>query len=173
MKRKILFGFIAVCSLVLNIAFIAMWLTHAAPRFMMTHQSCRVDKADCQKCPLYKTLALSDSQWSVLRPHVEAYRHLADSLLRELSAAREALITELARTPTDTAALTMCRERILNGQRKMQEQVVANVLAQKAVLTPEQQQRFIETVRNSMACERMPGMIGMMNKNHLKDGCVH
>jgi Spy/CpxP family protein refolding chaperone len=168
MKRKMVFGFIAACSLVLNVAFVTMWLTHAGPRFLMAHRMCGAKQMDCQQCPLHKTLALSDSQWGVLKPRVEAYRQGADSLQCEIAAAREALLVELARTPTDTAALAACRGRILDGQRRMQERVVLTVLEQKKVLTPEQQKRFIETMRSSMACERGLGMIGATGMMHQK-----
>jgi hypothetical protein len=49
----------------------------------------------------------------------------------------------------------------------MQEQVVANVLEQKKVLTSEQQQRFIEKVRNDMSCAGFPGTMGM---THFQNG---
>ena len=152
MNRKVIFGFVVVCSLALNATFVAMWVTHAGPRLMM-HRSCDPSDAGCGACPLHQTLALSDSQWGVLQPRVAAYRHVAESLQREIAAARRALLDELARTPTDTSALRACRERILDGQRRMQEQVVLTVLEQKRALTPEQQKRFIEAVRG-MACER-------------------
>ena len=160
MNRKMIFRFLVVCSLVLNAAFVAMWVTHAAPRLMMCHRFCASKDAGGRACPMHQTLALSDSQWGVLRPRVEAYRQAAESLQREIAAAREALLGELARTPTDTASLAACRERILDGQRRMQEQVVLTVLEQKRALTPEQQRRFIETVRSSMACERGGGCTG-------------
>jgi hypothetical protein len=171
MRHRMVFGFIMVCSLVLNAAFVAMWVTHAAPRFLVAHRLCRSDRPpDCRNCPLHKTLSLSDSQWGVLRPRVEAYRHVADSLLREIASARESLLVELARTPTDTAALAACRGRILDGQRRMQEQVVMTVLEQKKVLAPEQQRRFIEAMRGSMACERGLGTLGLGQTMYRENG---
>ncbi len=157
MKRKIAFGFIMVCSIALNITFVTMWLLHAAPRFLMPQRTCGVENGGCRKCPMHRTLELTDSQWCVLKPGVEAYRQMADSLRHEIAAAREAMLVELAKTPTDTAALTACMTRILNGQQKMQEKVMANVLEQKKVLTPEQHRRFIEKVRSDMSCAGFSG----------------
>jgi hypothetical protein len=78
-----------------------------------------------------------------------------------MAAAREAMLIELAKTPTDTAAVAVCRERLLNAQRNMQERVVANLLEQKKVLTPEQHRRFIEKVRSDMSCAGGRGMTGV------------
>ena len=171
MKRKFLFRFIIACSLVLNVAFLTMWLTHAVPRFLMAQRFCKADTFDCGKCPLHQALALSDSQWNVLRPGVETYRKTVDSLQREIANARELLLNELEKTPADTAGLVMLRERILDGQRRMQERVVANVLEQKAVLTTEQQRRFIEMVRSGMGCERGLGMLGIGQTMDRKGEC--
>jgi len=165
-----LFGFIVVCSLVLNVAFVTMWLTHAVPRFMMSQRMCGHENMNCRKCPLHEKLGLTDSQWGVLRPRVEAYRQVVDTIRYEISTSREALLAELAKTPTDTAALRACRERIQDWQIKMQEQVVANVLEQKAVLTPEQQRQFIEMVRNGMRYEDGTCMAGIMGNAYPKSG---
>jgi Spy/CpxP family protein refolding chaperone len=170
MKRTIAFGFIAACSVTLNIVFVTMWLLHAAPRFIMPQRACRAEQECPGKCPMYKTLELTDSQWGVLKPGIDAYRHVADSLSREIAVAREAMLAELGKTPADTAALTACRNRILDGQRKMQEAVVANVLEQKKVLTPEQSMKFIEKVRSDMSCGKEPGIPGGC-RLPMKKGC--
>jgi Spy/CpxP family protein refolding chaperone len=170
MKRKILFGFIVVCSLVLNAAFVTMWLTHAVPRYTMSQRMCGQENMNCRKCPLHEKLGLSDAQWGVLGPRVQAYRQAVGSIRREITASRQALLAELAKTPTDTAAVRACRDRILDGQRKMQEQVVANVIEQKAVLTAEQQRQFLEMVRNGMKSEDGACMAGIMGNAYPKSG---
>lgn len=171
MKHKIVFGFITVCSIALNIAFVTMWLIHAAPRLALTQQCCNTELDGCRKCPMQKTLDITDSQWNVLKPGVETYRRMVDSLQHEIVTAREAMLTELAATPTDTASISAYRDRILAGQRKMQEQVIANVLEQKAVLTPGQHLRFIEKVRSDMFCGSEPGMAGACRRTTGKDNC--
>jgi Spy/CpxP family protein refolding chaperone len=170
MKRKMVLGFIVVCSLVLNAAFVTMWLTHAVPRLMMSQRMCSHKNMNCRKCPLHEKLGLTDSQWGVLKPRVEAYRQAVDSVRHEIVMSREALLAELVKTPADTAALRVCRERIQDWQRKMQEQVVANVLEQKAVLTPEQQRQFIAMVRNGMGSEDGSCMAGIMGNAYPKSG---
>jgi Spy/CpxP family protein refolding chaperone len=170
MKRRILLGFVVVCSLVLNIAFVTMWLTHAAPRLATSHRMCGLENMSCRDCPLHEKLGLTDSQWTVLMPRVKAYRQAVDSIRLEIATSRKALLAELAKTPTDTAALGVCRERIHNLQRKLQDQVVANVLDQKSVLTPEQQRQFIEMVRTSMSHEDGACMAGIMANEYPKTG---
>jgi Spy/CpxP family protein refolding chaperone len=168
MKRKLIFRFIIVCSLALNVAFLAMWFTHATPRFLMAQRFCKADTFECRKCPLHQALSLSDSQWNVLSPRIETYRKAVDSFQREIATARESLLNELEKSPADTAVLAVFREQVLDGQRKMQEHVVANVLEQKAVLTAEQQRRFIEMMRSGMGCERGLGVLGIRQTMYKK-----
>jgi Spy/CpxP family protein refolding chaperone len=142
MKRKVLFGFIVVCSLALNVAFITMWLTHAVPHFVQSQRTCGHEKMNCGKCPMQKALSMSDSQWTLLHPKIESIRETTSGLYRELAKNRTALVDELEKTPTDSAALSACRERIIACQKNMQVLVTNHILEEKKMLTPEQQQRF-------------------------------
>jgi Spy/CpxP family protein refolding chaperone len=161
MKRKMLFGFIMTCSLVLNVAFVAMWMAHAVPRHFMKHCQYGCAESLHQKCPMQKALALSDSQWTLLHPKIESIRETTSGLYRELAKNRMALVDELEKTPTDSAALSACRERIISGQKKIQELVVNHILEEKKMLTQEQQRRFFSAIRGNMSCAGVPGMMGM------------
>jgi hypothetical protein len=161
MKRKMLFGFIMTCSLVLNVAFVTMWMTHAAPRHFMKHCQYGCAESLDQKCPMQKALALSDSQWTLLHPKIESIRETTSGLYRELAKNRTALVDELEKTPTDSAALSACRERIITCQKNIQGLVINHLLEEKKMLTQEQQRLFLKAIRGNMSCVAVPGMMGM------------
>jgi Spy/CpxP family protein refolding chaperone len=161
MKRKMLFGFIMACSLVLNIAFVAMWLAHAVPRHFM--KPCQYGCAESrhQKCPMQKALSLNDSQWTKLHPAIESIRETSSGLYRELAKDRMTLVNELEKNPTDSAALSACKERIIACQKNIQGLVINHILEEKKMLTPEQQRRFFSAIRGNMSCGGVQGLMGM------------
>jgi Spy/CpxP family protein refolding chaperone len=161
MKRKMLFGFIMLCSLVLNVAFVAMWMAHAVPRHFI--KRCQYGCAESlhQKCPMQKALALSDSQWTQLHPGIDSIRETTSGLYRELAKNRMALVDELEKTPTDSAALFTCREHIVACQGNIQALVVNHLLEEKKMLTLEQQRRFFSAIRGNMSCGGVQGLMGM------------
>ena len=156
-----LFRFIMACSLVLNVAFVAMWMAHAVPRHFM--KQCQYGCAESlhQKCPMQKALALSDSQWTLLHPGIDSIRETTSGLYRELAKNRMALVDELEKTPTDSAALSACRDRIIACQKNIQGLVINHILQEKKMLTPEQQKRFFSAMRGNMACGGVQGLMGM------------
>jgi hypothetical protein len=161
MKRKMLFGFIVVCSLVFNAVFISMWMVHAVPRHFMKYCPCRSEKNLQVQCPLQKALSLSDSQWNQLHPGIESVRETTSGLYREMEKNRAALVNELEKTPIDSAALSACKERIIVCQKNIQALVINHILEEKKMLTQEQQKRFFNAIRSNMSCAVGPGMAGM------------
>jgi len=161
MKRKMLFGFIMACSLVLNVAFVAMWMAHAAPRHFKKHCQYGCAESLHQKCPMQKALSLNDSQWTLLHPKIESIRETTSGLYRELAKNRMALVDELEKTPTDSTALFARRERIIACQKNIQGLVINHLLEEKKMLTPEQQRRFFSAIRGNMSCGGAQGLMGM------------
>jgi hypothetical protein len=173
MTKRTLFGFLIACSVILNIVFIGMWMVHAVPRHFIKHRQCGAEQHVHQGCPMQKALSLSDSQWALLKPGIESLRETATSgLCREMAKNRAALVDELEKTPTDSAALSACRERIVACQRKMQMFVISHLLEEKKMLTREQQQRFFSELRSTMSCGGVPGMTegigGRCLENHIE-----
>jgi hypothetical protein len=162
MKRKMLFGFIVVCSLVLNVAFVTMWMVHAVPRHFMKHCQYGSEETLHGKCPLQNALSLSDSQCTLLHPGIKSIRETTSGLYRELAKNRMALVDELEKTPIDSAALFTCRQHIITCQGNIQALVVNHLLEEKKMLTPEQQRRFFDAIRSNMSCSGVPGMTGMI-----------
>jgi hypothetical protein len=162
MTKRTLFGFFIVCSLTLYAAFLGIWLTHSIPSLFNKYQ-CAEGSKDCRKCPLQAALALSDSQWVLIEPRIKSFHESSAVAYKEIADSRAALVDELEMPRPDSAAISMCRERIQAGQSKMQLLVVNHLLGEKSLLTPEQQSRFFKMLRDNMACSGMPGMMGAMS----------
>jgi hypothetical protein len=162
MTKRTFFGCLITCSVILNIVFIGMWVVHAAPRHFTKHRQCGAEQRFHQGCPMQKALSLSDSQWTLLKPGIESLRETTTcGLNREMAKNRATLVDELEKTPTDSAALSACRERIVACQRKMQVFVINHILEEKQMLTQDQQRRFFSALRSNMSCAGVPGMMGM------------
>ena len=163
MTKRTFYGFLIACSVILNIVFIGMWITHAVPRHFIKHRQCRAEQAFHQGCPMREALSLSDSQWALMKPGIESLRETTISnLYREMAKNRAALVDELETTPADSAALSACRERIVDCQRKMQIFVINHILEEKQMLTQEQQKRFFRALRSNMSCAAASGTMGMI-----------
>jgi hypothetical protein len=98
----------------------------------------------------------------MMKPGIESFRETTTSgLCREMAKHRMALVDELEKTPTDSAAISSCIERIVACQRKMQVSVVNHLLEEKKMLTPDKQRRFFRAIRSNMSCPGGSGMMGM------------
>jgi hypothetical protein len=159
MKKRILAGFCITCSVVLNAVFIGMWAAHAAPRHFMNHGQCEFEQHAGSRCALQKELSASDSQWSVLKPGIESYHETASVICREIAKNRAALVDELEKNPTDSAALSSCKKRIVACQGTMQDVFADHILREKKMLTPDQRRRFFDRLRAaSCAAGPTPGV---------------
>jgi Spy/CpxP family protein refolding chaperone len=160
MKRAMIFRFIVVCSLVLNAVFVAMWMTHAAPKHFMKYCQGGSENNHHGKCPMQKGLSMSDSQWTLVKPGIASFRETHFRLCGEIAKNRAALVDELEKTPIDTAALSACKERIVACQKEMQTLAANHILEEKKMLTPDQQRRFFNTLRSNMSCGGFSGIMG-------------
>jgi Spy/CpxP family protein refolding chaperone len=161
MTKRGFYGFLMAGSLVLNVAFIGMWMAHAAPRHMMKHSQCGSSENCRQACALQKALSMSDSQWTLLKPRIESYRAAAARLRADIAGNRAALVEELEKTPIDSASLSACKGRIVACQKDLQDLVANHILDERNMLTPDQRRRYFEALRSNMSCAGMPGMAGM------------
>ena len=162
MKKQLFFRFLLVGSLIFNIVFIGMWIVHAAPRHLIKHYRCGAAENAHHVCAMQKALSMNDSQWSILRPAMDSFREKISALSRKIAKNRSELLDELEKTPTDSAAISACHERILACQKNMQALVAGHILKEKEMLTQDQRQRYFNALRKNMTCAGLPGMTGMI-----------
>jgi len=133
-------------SVALNGAFAVTWLCQIATG------GAACPELPAEECPLARQLGASPSQWQQLEPHLTAFCRAAQGLCRQINRQQRELIDLLAADPPDRAAIRGKQEEILAGQRQMQELVVEHLLAQKALLTPQQQRTFFDLIRLRCGC---------------------
>jgi hypothetical protein len=161
MKKRVLYGFIFICSLTLNAVLVGIWLAHFVPNLHTCH-TLTATSAACKKCPMQTKLGLSDSQWVRLEPRLAAFHKQTENASKEISDCRLTLIGELEKPQQDSIAIARCLERIQNGQSAIQKMVVNRILDEKDILTPGQRINFFKMMRHTMANSSMAGMMGSM-----------
>jgi Spy/CpxP family protein refolding chaperone len=166
-KRSIL-GFLIVCSVILNIVFIGMWMAHAAPRHFAKYCQYGASGNKHHACAMQKSLSINDSQWTILKPGIDSFREKTMSLCQETAKNRAELLVELEKTPTDSTAVSTSIDRIASCQKAMQTLMASHILEEKKLLTQDQKQRFFNALRKDMRCAGAPGMAGMMPCKNLK-----
>jgi Spy/CpxP family protein refolding chaperone len=153
---------ILIFSVVLNMAFVAMWAVHALPmRF-----GCHGPKADsnarnCVSCPLHRKLGTSEKQWQEIEPRLMKFKTDSQIICREISQLSKELIDLIAAPQTDFEAIHTKQDEILAGQRRMQELLISHLLAEKEILTPQQQKSFFDMIRQQGDCAGRSSIMGV------------
>jgi hypothetical protein len=161
MKSKVPVGILLAGSLVFNAVFIGAWIAHALPRHLSAQGQRGPEEACHRQCAMQKTLLMSDSQWTMLKPGVESLRGKSAALCHEIARNRAALVDELEKAVPDSAAVALCTERILAGQREMQALITGHILEEKKMLTQDQSKRYFTKLRGSMSCAGFSGSTDM------------
>ncbi len=151
-----------ILSASLNIAFIGVWAIQASPKNPVDREQCGYTGGI--SCPLHRNLEITDEQWTELEPRLTRFRCESDTLCQDIQRISGELIDLIALPQPDIDAIAAKQKEILAIQSKMQERVIAHLLAEKQILTEEQQARLFRMIkektgctgRNTMAC---PGAI--------------
>ncbi len=139
---------ILVFSVALNTAFGAMWAIHRLP----AHLGCAGHKGDshaksCVSCPLHRKLGTSEKQWQEIEPRLVEFQASCRAICGEIDQLRKELIDLIAAPQTDFEAIGAKQDEILAGQRRMQELLISHLLAEKEMLTPQQQETLFDMIR--------------------------
>ena len=152
MVRKHAFLLI-VLSVALNIGFAGVWAAQTVAGHWPAWEGC--GHRDCSGavwCPLHRKLDVTDEQWQRLEPRLAQFRQASQALCQETQRKRAELIDLVASTGTDRTGIAAKQEEIIAGQRRMQELVIAQLLAEKEVLTVEQQKELFDMIRRHSGC---------------------
>ncbi|OHB66514.1 MAG: hypothetical protein A2Y77_02290 [Planctomycetes bacterium RBG_13_62_9] len=163
MGRKYVFLLI-VLSVALNVGFAGVWAAQTVAGHWSVREGRRQKSDDgAIWCPLYRRLNVTDEQWRRLEPGLTPFQQASQSLYEEIQRRRAEFIDLVAAAQTDREAIAAKQEEIRAGQRQMQELVVAQLLAEKEVLTAEQQTKLFDMIRRHSGCigpARMRGGLG-------------
>lgn len=150
--------YVLVTSAALNVAFVAIWLVHAAA----PGRSVSAPPDDeAIWCPLHRRLNVSPQQWAVIEPRLKAFQASVGQLCGQVDAMRMEVIDMLAGPAPDVQAIRAKQDEILATRRTIQAMVVDHLLAEKSTLTPDQQTTFFELLRQRAGCGgKSPPMSG-------------
>ena len=148
---------LVVLSVALNIAFVAVWLAHAA---RYRHESTRAGVEPEQEtsvwCPLHRELGVDRRQWQEIEPRLKEFQASAGELRQRIGQLRSEVIELIASGEPDLAAIRAEQDEILASKRKMQQLVATYLLTEKEILTLDQQEQLFEMLRNRTGCSGPP-----------------
>jgi len=139
---------LVILSVALNIAFIGVWAVHA----VRTHWPVEESRDSEVWCPLHRMLNVTDEQWQRIEPRIAEFRRRARAICADMSRSRTELIDLIAADHPDRQAIAAKQEQIRAGQQRMQQLVIEHLLAEKQVLTAEQQKELFDLIRQRSAC---------------------
>jgi Spy/CpxP family protein refolding chaperone len=148
-----------VLSVALNVAVVGVWAVYAIRGHWATQDRCgHGDGSGGAWCPLHRRLNVTDEQWQRLEPRIAQFRRDSQALCQEITRKRGELIDLVASPQADRQAIAARQEEILAGQRRMQQLVIEHLLAEKEVLTAEQQKDLFNLLRRRSGCAGHPMM---------------
>lgn len=155
---------ILVFSIALNTAFGTIWAVRRLP----AHLGCIERKGDsnaksCVSCPLHRQLGTSEKQWQEIEPRLMEFKSSAQDVCQKTNQLRKELIDLVAAPQTDLVVIRAKQDEILTSQRRMQELVISHLLAEKELLTPQQQKTLFDIIRKQSDCAGRLSMLSIMS----------
>jgi Spy/CpxP family protein refolding chaperone len=141
-------------SVALNLAFLGVWGARTlegqpgADEGMA--EGCATKCSD--GCQLHGPIEMTDEQMVQLKPMLDEFGRERYRLCVQIDRARGELIDALAPDEPDLDLVRQHQTDILDGQRRMQDLTVRQLLREKEVLTPEQQEKVNAYLRDCCRC---------------------
>jgi Spy/CpxP family protein refolding chaperone len=148
--------YLVLASLGLNLAFVGVWVAHAWPALAAGEMPLE----PAIWCPLHRALEVSPQQWAEIEPRLCEFQAAVGELCSHIDLVRSEVIDLIAAEEPDLDAIHAKQEEILATKRQIQRLVVEHLLAEKEVLTSEQQQRLFAMLRDRTGCAAEPPMSG-------------
>ena len=153
MKKKFIIYALLILS-VINLAALGTFLVHRFRDSALSRVDHRLGEGFEQ---VKQELSLSEEQIVKFQEYRKAFHAELDGLSAQQNDLRRLLIEELAAPTPDRKRLSEINERINRLQFKAQERVIDHLLAVKAVLGPEQQEKFLSIILQRLTSPTGPG----------------
>ncbi len=99
---------------------------------------------------LHRELALSDTQEEQMNVLKQSFHSSSRPTRAALKRKREQLLQFLTNTETDIGKINSVQNEIDSLQSELQKRVIAHLLDEKKILTPEQQSKFFSIIRERL-----------------------
>ena len=139
--------FLIVASFALNLAVASVWIAHSLPVSITSEETEPPATTLPIWCPLHQQLDVSTEQWTKIEPQLKQFRDSAQSVSKQIGRFRSEVLDLIATPAPDRDAIAAKQEEIRACQRKMQDMVVAHLLAEKEILTAEQGEHLLTLLR--------------------------
>lgn len=155
MWRRVTF-YLVLASLGLNLAFVGIWAAHAWP----SRAADRPQPAPDVWCPLHRALGVTPQQWTEIEPRLREFQAAVGELCNHAGMVRSEVIDLIAAEEPDLDVIWAKQEGILATKRRIPRLVVEHLLAEREVLTPDQQRHLFTMLRERTGCAADPPMSG-------------
>jgi Spy/CpxP family protein refolding chaperone len=155
--------YLIVTSVALNVAFVATWISHATASHAHPEEAGRQETEHTIWCPLHRELGVTGEQWAQIEPRLREFQAAVRELCQEVNGKRLEVIDLIAAEEPEPEAIRARQDEILATKRSIQDLVANHLLAKKRILTPEQQQRLFEMLRDRTCCAGGPPLAGPLN----------
>ena len=98
-------------------------------------------------CPLFRQAGVTAEQWNQLAALIAEYSRASDALRLEVERRRTEIYDLLAAPEVDPSAIAAKQQEILEGRRRLQNLCIQEFLAEKRLLTPDQQKACLDLLR--------------------------
>ncbi len=143
MRWKRYLPLLVIFSVALNVAFVGVWIVHAAQAHASTQQ---VDERGVW-CALHRHLDVGEEQWERIEPRMRAFQEKRHAIADRIHRHRQSLIDAIASDDPDMERINEHKQRIHQSQKEMQRHVIEHLLEQKQLLTEAQQNKLFELMR--------------------------
>jgi len=145
--------FILILSLGVNAAVLAtMGYHYYLSASTKTLAPCPLSPGDSH---LYQSLGLSNLQLSKMEPLAKKFHGRLAELAALMEEKKETL-TDLLQKDSDPASIENLRREMASTQDEIQREVISHITELRKILDPDQQQRFFDLMRQSMARAKGP-----------------
>jgi Spy/CpxP family protein refolding chaperone len=152
--------YLIVASVALNVAFVATWIAHATVSETHPEGTDRQETTHVIWCPLHRELGVTGEQWAQIEPRLREFQAAVGELCRQTTGMREKVIELIAAKEPDREAIREKQNEILATKRRIQDLAAEHLLAEKQNLTPTQQTKLFEMLRNRTHCADGPPLSG-------------
>lgn len=149
--------FLIVLSVAMNVAFGGVWLARTARgRHVPATPHAESSQTTGVWCPLHRKLGVDQRQWQEIEPRLKEFQASAGELCGQIAQLRSEVLGLVASEEPDLAAIRAKQDEVLAIKRRVQQLVVRHLLAEKEVLTADQQKQLFEMLRNRAGCFNPP-----------------
>jgi hypothetical protein len=150
-----------ILSLSLNIAFVGVWLGPVLLTRISRPDYGRGVKADnLIWCPLHQKLGISEGQWRQIEPLLTAFQAKAREQRQKIMGLRMQMIDLIKSPQVSHEAIRAKKNEIRSAQDNMKAMVIEYLLAEKEILSKEQQVKFFEMIQAECKQAGIPPLIG-------------